>query len=91
MTEECFSIVPFCLSSNKCQIQQVKSFIQSYESEVLDKVITIFEGVMSFSNHPGMFSEEITISGEKLWNTPQAFSHLAFVSATYNLNRVNDA
>jgi GH15 family glucan-1,4-alpha-glucosidase len=57
----------------------------------LDKAITIFEGVMSFSNHLGMFSEEIAISGEQLGNTPQAFSHLAFVSAAYNLHRVTDA
>ena len=46
---------------------------------------------MSFSNHLGMFSEEIAISGEQLGNTPQAFSHLAFVSAAYNLNRVTHA
>jgi GH15 family glucan-1,4-alpha-glucosidase len=57
----------------------------------LDKAISLFEGVMSFSNHLGMFSEEIAISGEQLGNTPQAFSHLAFVSAAYNLNRVTDA
>jgi GH15 family glucan-1,4-alpha-glucosidase len=57
----------------------------------LDKAISLFEGVMSFSNHLGMFSEEIAISGEQLGNTPQAFSHLAFVSAAYNLHRVTDA
>lgn len=57
----------------------------------LDKAISIFEGVMSFSNHLGMFSEEIAVSGEQLGNTPQAFSHLAFVSAAYNLHRVTDA
>ena len=57
----------------------------------LDKAITIFEGVMSFSNHLGMFSEEIATGGEQLGNTPQAFSHLAFVSAAYNLHRVTDA
>ena len=37
----------------------------------LDKAITIFEGVMSFSNHLGMFSEEIAINSERLGNTPQ--------------------
>jgi GH15 family glucan-1,4-alpha-glucosidase len=57
----------------------------------LDRAISIFEGVMSFSNHLGMFSEEIAISGEQLGNTPQAFSHLAFISAAYNLQRVTDA
>jgi GH15 family glucan-1,4-alpha-glucosidase len=51
-----------------------------------DKAITTFEGARSFSNHLGMFSEEIAISGEQLGNTPQAFSHLAFVNAAYNLD-----
>ena len=52
----------------------------------LDKAITIFEGVISFSNHLGMFSEEIAMSGKQLGNAPQAFGYLALVSATYNLN-----
>jgi len=34
-----------------------------------------------------MFSEEIARSGEQLGNTPQAFSHLALISAAFNLDR----
>ena len=47
----------------------------------------MFENMLSFGNHLGMFSEEISISGEQLGNTPQAFSHLALVSAALNLDR----
>lgn len=36
-----------------------------------------------------MFSEEIAQSGEQLGNTPQAFSHLALISAAFNLDRVS--
>lgn len=39
-------------------------------------------------NHVGMFSEEIASSGEQLGSTPQAFSHLALISAAFNLDRV---
>lgn len=39
--------------------------------------------MLSFSNHLGMFSEEISRGGEQLGNTPQAFSHLALISAAF--------
>ena len=61
-----------------------------YDQAYLARAITMLENVLSFSNHLGMFSEEISISGEQLGNTPQAFSHLAFVSAAINLQRVTD-
>lgn len=35
-----------------------------------------------------MFSEEVAISGEQMGNTPQAFSHLACVSAAINLEKL---
>jgi GH15 family glucan-1,4-alpha-glucosidase len=44
-----------------------------------------FDMVLSFANHLGMFSEEVAVSGEQIGNTPQAFSHLACVSAAMNL------
>ena len=69
----------------------LRASVHDKTKSYLDKAITVFEGVMAFSNHLGMFSEEIAISGEQLGNAPQAFSHLAFVSAAYNLSRVTDA
>ncbi|KAK4992880.1 hypothetical protein LTR50_000786 [Elasticomyces elasticus] len=60
----------------------------AYDKEYLIKAVNIFENMLSFSNHLGMFSEEIARSGEQLGNTPQAFSHLAFVSAAFNLDRL---
>ena len=47
--------------------------------------------ILSFSNHLSMFSEEIARSGEQLGNTPQAFSHLALVSAAFNLDHALSA
>ena len=49
----------------------------------------LFENMLAFSNHVSMFSEEIARSGEQLGNTPQAFSHLALISAAFNLNRTS--
>ncbi|GAM38507.1 glycosyl hydrolase [Talaromyces pinophilus] len=47
--------------------------------------VTHFDNLLSFANHLDMFSEEVSISGEQIGNTPQAFSHLACVSAAMNL------
>ena len=59
-----------------------------YEPKYLVRAINLFENMLSFSNHLCMFSEEIARSGEQLGNTPQAFSHLALISAAFNLDRV---
>ncbi|KAK1476020.1 glycosyl hydrolase family 15 [Colletotrichum cuscutae] len=59
-----------------------------YEPKYLVRAVNLFENMLSFSNHLSMFSEEIARSGEQLGNTPQAFSHLALISAAFNLDRV---
>ena len=61
-----------------------------YEKKYLSRAVNIFENMLSFGNHLGMFSEEIARSGEQLGNTPQAFSHLALISAAFNLDRATE-
>lgn len=51
-----------------------------YDTRLLRRAIVMFEEMVSYSNHVGLFSEEIARSGEMLGNTPQAFSHLSFIS-----------
>jgi GH15 family glucan-1,4-alpha-glucosidase len=45
-----------------------------------------FESMLGYANHLGLFSEEISKSGEALGNFPQAFTHLALISAAFNLD-----
>lgn len=59
-----------------------------YDKKYIVRAVNIFENMLNFGNHLGMFSEEIARSGEQLGNTPQAFSHLALISAAFNLDRV---
>ncbi|TDZ25914.1 Uncharacterized protein Cob_v001012 [Colletotrichum orbiculare MAFF 240422] len=61
-----------------------------HEPRYLARAVNLFENMLSFSNHLTMFSEEIARSGEQLGNTPQAFSHLALISAAFNLDRATE-
>jgi GH15 family glucan-1,4-alpha-glucosidase len=47
----------------------------------------IFEKMLSYANHLGLYSEEIGPRGESLGNFPQAFTHLGLISAAFNLDR----
>ena len=46
-----------------------------------------FEKMLTYANHLGLFSEEVGPTGEHLGNFPQALTHLALISAAYNLDR----
>ncbi len=47
----------------------------------------IMEKMFTYANHLGLYAEEIGGSGEALGNFPQAFTHLALISAAVNLDR----
>jgi GH15 family glucan-1,4-alpha-glucosidase len=53
----------------------------------LDQAQLAFEKMLTYANHVGLYSEEIGPTGEQLGNFPQAFTHLALISAAYNLDR----
>jgi GH15 family glucan-1,4-alpha-glucosidase len=50
----------------------------------------MFEQVLGYANHLGLYSEQTGASGEALGNFPQAFTHLALISAAFNLDRALD-
>ena len=52
----------------------------------LDDARLTFEKMHTYANHLGLYSEEISSTGEQLGNFPQAFSHLALISAAVNLD-----
>jgi len=53
----------------------------------LEKAQLLFDRVLGFANHLGLYSEELGSSGEQLGNFPQALTHLALISAATFLDR----
>ena len=52
----------------------------------LDQARLIFEKMLGYTNHLGLFAEETSVHGEALGNFPQAFTHLALISSAYHLD-----
>ena len=53
----------------------------------LEEARLMFEQMLGYANHLGLYAEETGPSGEALGNFPQAFTHLALISAAFNLDR----
>jgi len=57
----------------------------------IDKARVIFEKMLTYANHVGLYSEEIALTGEQIGNFPQAFTHLSLIDAAITLDRQLDA
>jgi GH15 family glucan-1,4-alpha-glucosidase len=45
------------------------------------------EKMFTYANHLGLYSEQISPTGELCGNFPQGFTHFSLISAAYNLDR----
>jgi GH15 family glucan-1,4-alpha-glucosidase len=57
------------------------------DKERLHQARLIFEQMLGYANHLGLYAEETGPNGEALGNFPQAYTHLALISAAFNLDR----
>ncbi|MES2221576.1 MAG: glycoside hydrolase family 15 protein, partial [Acidobacteriota bacterium] len=55
-------------------------------AERVEEARFIFEKMLSYANHVGLYSEEISATGSALGNFPQAFTHLGLISAALHLD-----
>jgi GH15 family glucan-1,4-alpha-glucosidase len=53
----------------------------------VQKARFFFEKMLGYANHVGLYGEELGPRAEHLGNFPQAFTHLALISAAYDLDR----
>jgi GH15 family glucan-1,4-alpha-glucosidase len=56
----------------------------------VDKARLVFEKMLTYSTHLGLYAEEIGPAGEQLGNFPQAFTHLAMIDAALILDQALD-
>lgn len=52
----------------------------------MDEAQFLFERMLTFANHLGLYAEEIGPAGEALGNFPQALTHLSLISAALHLD-----
>jgi GH15 family glucan-1,4-alpha-glucosidase len=74
---------------NMCTFWLVEALTRAGRTDParLDEARLLFEQMLGYANHLGLYAEETGGSGEALGNFPQAFTHLALISAAFNLDR----
>lgn len=59
-----------------------------HDQKYLEGAVSLFENMIGYANHLGLFSEEIALSGRATGNFPQALTHLSLISAAVKIDRV---
>ncbi len=74
---------------NICTFWLVEALTRAgrHDPKYLQHARYMFEQVLGYANHLGLYAEETGTRGEALGNFPQAFTHLALISAAFNLDR----
>lgn len=71
-----------------CTFWFINSLYKIGEEKKAEK---LFEQLLSYSNHLGLFSEDIDFKTKRLLgNFPQAYSHLALIETAINLSRITN-
>ncbi|MET0741766.1 MAG: glycoside hydrolase family 15 protein, partial [Microvirga sp.] len=71
-------------SFTMCSFWYVEALARSGD---LPQARFLFEKMLGYANHLGLYAEELGPKGEHLGNYPQAFTHLSLISAAYYIDR----
>ena len=74
---------------NICTFWLVEAMTRAgkFDTSKLDQARLMFEQMLGYANHLGLYAEQTGPTGEALGNFPQAFTHLALISTAFNLDR----
>ncbi|MDP2316765.1 MAG: glycoside hydrolase family 15 protein [Pseudomonadota bacterium] len=77
---------------NMCTFWLVEALTRAGRSDRarLEEARLLFERMLGYASHVGLYAEQTGPTGDALGNFPQAFTHLALISAAYNLDRALD-
>jgi GH15 family glucan-1,4-alpha-glucosidase len=67
-----------------CSFWYVEAMVHA---DRVDEARLAFEKMLTYANHLGLYAEEIGHTGDQQGNFPQAFTHLALISAAFHLDR----
>jgi GH15 family glucan-1,4-alpha-glucosidase len=79
---------------NMCSFWLVEALTRAGRTDPsrLDDARLLFEQMLGYANHVGLYAEQTGASGQALGNFPQAFTHLALIDAAITLNdRLDEA
>ena len=71
-------------SFTACSFWLIECLARAHQVE---KARLLFDKMLGYANHLGLYSEQLGSSGEHLGNFPQALTHLALISAATYLDR----
>jgi GH15 family glucan-1,4-alpha-glucosidase len=77
---------------NMCSFWLVEALTRAGRTDLhrLKEARLLFEELLGYANHLGLYAEQTGPAGEALGNFPQAFTHLALISSAFNLDRALD-
>jgi GH15 family glucan-1,4-alpha-glucosidase len=77
---------------NMCSFWLVEALTRAgqFDPTLLDEARLLFERILGYANHVGLYAEQTGPRGESLGNFPQGFTHIALISAAFNLDRALD-
>jgi len=77
---------------NICTFWMVEALTRAghIQPKKLEQARLMFEQMLTYANHLGLYAEETGSRGEALGNFPQAFTHLSLISAAFNLDKALD-
>ena len=77
---------------NLCTFWLVEALTRASKDEPqrLHDARLLFEQMLGYANHLGLYSEQTGPRGRALGNFPQALTHLSLISAAFNLDRYLD-
>ncbi|MEM9904520.1 MAG: glycoside hydrolase family 15 protein [Cyanobacteria bacterium P01_D01_bin.44] len=74
---------------NLCTFWLVEALTRAGKADPakLDEARLMFEGMLGYANHLGLYAEETGPRGEALGNFPQAFTHFSLINAAWHLDQ----